>query len=332
MFVSPTVVGEAVIIGSCSGTLYSLDRATGEPIWLYDTAADGSRAQFHGEPLLLGDRLVVPTDSNPKGHLYSFDTASGELLWKTPFRYGVGTTPLLIGERIVVVSMEGDVAAIDSKSGEIAWRVTPVGRLERGLAIASPARAANRIVVADNANQIVALDAANGSTVWRKTLSGRPNTSLVVTGNDVVVGTADGYLHSIAVQSGHVTKRTKLDGMPYGSLTALDGRLLVLVSSRTSRLLALDAASHEVRWQQETPKEWTTYRPLVTGSTVIVGSEEKDLCAFDRATGERRWCRPVGAVPRGLGISPDGTLYVGALSGVVQAFRRHQGEVPAEKQ
>jgi outer membrane protein assembly factor BamB len=52
-----------------------------------------------------------------------------------------------------------------------------------------------------------------------------------------------------------------------------------------------------------------------------VGSEEKDLCAFDRTSGEVRWCRSVGQVPRGLGISDDGILYVGSLSGVVQAFR-----------
>ena len=50
MFVSPTVVGNAVILGSCAGTLYALDRTKGTPIWLYDTRADGSAAQFHGEP------------------------------------------------------------------------------------------------------------------------------------------------------------------------------------------------------------------------------------------------------------------------------------------
>lgn len=229
------------------------------------------------------------------------------------------------------MSVEGDVAAIESNSGKTVWRVTPVGTLKPGLAIPSPAHAANRILVVDNTNQIVALDAANGTTLWRKTLSGRPNTSLLVTGNEVVVGTADGYLHSISVKSGDVMKRTKLDGVPYGSLIGLDERLLVLVSSRTSKLLALDAASHEVRWQQETPKEWTTYRPLVTGSTVIVGSEEKVLCAFDRATGERRWCRAVGQVPRGLGISPDGILYVGSLSGVVQAFPISSAELGLER-
>ncbi|HEX2122070.1 MAG TPA: PQQ-binding-like beta-propeller repeat protein, partial [Thermoanaerobaculia bacterium] len=75
MFVSPTVVGDAVIIGSCSGSLYSLDRTTGKPIWIYDTRADGPPAEFHGEPLLLGDRVVIPTDADPRGHLYSFDRA-----------------------------------------------------------------------------------------------------------------------------------------------------------------------------------------------------------------------------------------------------------------
>ena len=58
MFVSPTVVGNAVMIGSCAGTLYALDRTTGTPIWRYDTKSDGSAAQFHGEPLLIGDHVI----------------------------------------------------------------------------------------------------------------------------------------------------------------------------------------------------------------------------------------------------------------------------------
>ena len=321
MFISPAVAGEAVIIGSCAGTLYSLDRTTGEPIWLYDTSADGPSAEFHGEPLLLGDRVVIPSDSDTTGHLQSFDTASGELLWKVPFDYGIATTPLVIGDRVVVVSAGGDVAAVEPKSGKILWRVSPAGALKPSPYIPSPAHAAHRVFVADNTNQVLALDASNGATLWRQTLSGRPNASLVVIGEDLVAGTDDGCLHWIDASTGAVKRSTKLDGMPHGTPVHADGLLLVLVKSGTGRLVAVDVTSHEVRWEQETPREWTTYRPLVTGSVVIAGNEEKELCAFDRATGERRWCRPVGEVPRGLGISPDGVLYVGSLSGVVQAFR-----------
>ena len=162
MFVSPTVVGNAIILGSCAGSLYALDRTTGAPVWLYDTSADGSAAQFHGEPLLLGDRVIIPTDSDPKGHLYSFDIASGDLLWKVPFDQGVSATPLLIDGRVVAVSAEGEVVAVDPKNGSPIWHEVPAGTLKPLPYIPSPAYAANRIFVADNITNLFSLDAEIG--------------------------------------------------------------------------------------------------------------------------------------------------------------------------
>jgi len=321
VFVSPTVAGDMLIIGSCSGSLYALERTTGKPIWLYDTKMDGSVANFHGEPLLHGERVIIPTDSDPKGHLYSFDIASGDLLWKLPFSYGIASSPLLAGDRVIAVSSEGEVVAVEPKSGEVVWMEAPAGVLKASPFVPSPAHAAKRIFVADNVNRVFALDAATGATVWRTTLAGRPNTSLVVVGNSLVLGTVDGDLHWIDIDSGKVKKRVRVDGMPHGTPILAAPLLFVLATGEKDNLLALDAESGTIRWKQETPKEWTTYRPLVTGSNVIVGSAEKNLCAFDRTSGELRWCRSVGQVPRGLGISDDGILYVGSLSGVVQAFR-----------
>jgi hypothetical protein len=53
---------------------------------------------------------------------------------------------------------------------------------------------------------------------------------------------------------------------------------------------------------------------------VIAGSEEKEVCAFNRSDGALRWCRSIGQIPRGLGIAGD-TLYVGTLSGKVKVYR-----------
>lgn len=309
-----------MIVGSCAGSLYSLDRKTGDTIWIYDTKVDGSAAQFHGEPLVMSDRVVVPTDAEPKGHVYSFETASGDLLWKVPFDNGVATTPLLVGDKLIVVSAGGEVAAIEPKDGKVIWKTKPAGDLKPLPFTPSPAYVANRIIVADNTNQILALDPQDGTTVWRKNLSSRANTALVPVGDLVAVGTSDGQLTWIAGKSGEVQKRVDLGLHPYGTPIRADGLLFFLAGNKSSKLLALDAATGAVRWQQETANEWTTYRPLVTGSVVIAGDSDKTLCAFDRTSGERRWCRPVGQIPRGVGISSDGILYVGSLSGVVQAF------------
>jgi outer membrane protein assembly factor BamB len=332
VFVSPTVVGKAVILGSCAGSLYALDRTTGTLIWRYDTSADGSPAQFHGEPLLIGDRLVIPSDSEPKGHIYSFDSASGDLLWKIAFNHGVAATPLFIDGRVVAVSAEGQVVALDPKNGTVSWQAVPAGVLKPLPNAPSPAYAAKHILVADNTTELFSLDGATGATAWHKTLPARPNTALVIVGNALVVGTEDGYLNWIATDSGEIKKRIRLqEGRPYGTPILASPLLFVLAAGAKGNLVALDAESGAVRWKQETPEEWTTYRPLVTGTTVIVGSTERNLCAFDRTTGAFRWCRSVGQTPRGLGISQDGILYVGSLSGVVQAFRMSAGDTQQTK-
>src|SRR6266446_988914 len=171
------------MVGSCAGTLYALDRTTGTPLWLYDTSADGFAAQFHGEPLLVGGRVIIPTDSEPKGHLYSFDTASGDLLWKVAFNQGVATTPLFIDGHVVVVSAEGEVVAIDPKNGTVVWKEAPAGALKPLPYVPSPAYAAKHIFIADNTGKLFSLDAATGATAWHKTLPARANTALVVVGN-----------------------------------------------------------------------------------------------------------------------------------------------------
>jgi outer membrane protein assembly factor BamB len=143
-------------------------------------------------------------------------------------------------------------------------------------------------------------------------LSARANTSVALVGKNLVLGTTDGFLIWIDTDSGAITKRIKLPGFPYGTLISASSQLFALVKGTTAKLISLDPMTGVVGWERETPKEWTTFRPLVTDSVVIVGSEAKDLCAFNQADGAVRWCRDVGQVPRGLGVSGD-ALYGIAL-------------------
>jgi serine/threonine-protein kinase len=225
-----------------------------------------------------------------------------------------------------VVSADGEVAAIDPKTGRVAWKVAPAGPLKRITYIASPIIARSRIVFADNVGKVFALDGSNGKTVWTTPLAARPNTSLVLVGNTIVIGTMDGFLNWIDSASGAITKRVRLSSFPYGTPISAPPLLFALVGENKSKLVAVDAKSGEVRWERATPKEWTTYRPLVTGSVVIVGTQDKDLCAFNRSDGTQRWCRPIGQIPRGLGTAGD-TLYVGSLSGKVQVYRLGKTDV-----
>jgi outer membrane protein assembly factor BamB len=320
VFISPAVVGDAVMIGSCAGTLYALDRTKGTPIWSYDTKADGEAAQFHGELLLIGDTIVVPTDTDGDGNVYGFDVRTGDMRWKLPFKFGVATTPLLVSGRVIVAAANGDVAAIEPKTGKIAWKVSPAGPIKQSPNVPSPAAIGGRVLVADNTGKMFGLDASSGKTVWTTPLAALPNTSLTVIGKSVVVGTVDNFLNWIEPDSGAITRRTRLTGFGFGTVISAPPLLLVLVKGSTAKLVALDAETGALRWEKETPREWETFRPRVTGSVVIAGNEEKEVCAFNRSDGALRWCRSIGQIPRGLGTAGD-TLYVGTLSGKVQVYR-----------
>lgn len=319
MFIAPAVAGDRLIVASCAGSVYGLDRASGKPVWTYDTAEDGPRAQFHGEALLAGDTLVLPSDAEPSASLYAFDAATGEVRWRVEVEGGVATTPLLAGRSVIAASATGKLMRIDLESGKAAFTVAPAGERPSIPYIPSPAADAKRVYFASNDAKLFALDLATGAVVWKKELPARINTSLALHGGALYAGAA-GALYAFDPSTGEVRRSIPAGGMPYGTLVVTPPLLLALVNGKPARLVALDLATNQVRWERTAEREWTTMKPLVHDGTVIAGTEEKTLCAFALADGATRWCAPVPQIPRGLGTA-GGMLYVGTLNGKVLAYR-----------
>ena len=234
----------------------------------------------------------------------------------------MGTDPVRLDDRsVVVVTPNASIAAIDARNGKIIWTSTPDDGPTADVRMPSPAAAHGRVYAANTRGHVYAIDSPSGKLLWRRDLGSRVNTSLALAGGGLYAGTIDGYLHEIDPASGAVRARVALGGFGFGTLVPKGSLLLTLVQGDTSELVAFETGTKKVRWRRPTPKEWTTYRPLIAGSSVIVGSEERELCSFALDDGDVQWCRPVPGVPRGLGLSSDGLLYVGTLKGKVLAYR-----------
>ena len=312
MFTAPTVVGDVVFVGSCSGVAYAFDRERGTIRWSYDTRQDGGPAQFHGAPAVVGDLLVTGSDTAEPNLLYAFEWESGELRWKTD-RDVIETDVLLAAGNLVGATWNGSLVALDPASGARRWKAA-VEDSRCGRRPHPPALAGDRIFFADGEGALSAIDAATGRVLWRRDL-GCASTAPVVWGEDLLVGLAPGRIVRIRLDDGALVGEREVGGRAHSRLTLAGERLVALVGERD--LVAFDRDLREL-WRRRARSEWSSYRPLVWRGVVVVGDGDGNLFGLDPAEGEIAWTLHVPGVIRGLGADGD-LLFVGTLRGSILA-------------
>jgi outer membrane protein assembly factor BamB len=145
---------------------------------------------------------------------------------------------------------------------------------------------------------------------------------------DVYVGTADGTLHRVAVDSGRVLASRRLDPnlKPSSVPVRTAGSILVLLTDPGADyrvLMAVDPALDRVRWQVKAETSWSTSRVFVWGDVVVLGTSSGDVVGYCKETGARSWTRTVKGPIRAIGGSGN-TLLVGTRTGGLSALSAPQ--------
>ena len=320
MFATPTVVGDVIYVGACSGVFSAIDRSTGTPLWLYDIAADGDAREFHGNPVATKDRVFIPTDGGQVGHIYAFDRVTGDVAWKYAHRgkdnSGFTSDLLLDGDRIIAVTVDERVVALNAASGAELWSFVIEARRRR---VGISAALANGIVFFGSSNGAVyAIDSQTGKQLWKTQLDAPTSTAVAVTGKAIVVGTEGKKLYRLRASDGRVIGSLDLDVVPED--TPATGARGIYVMSET-KVLLVDPNVTRVLWHADSKSKWTSPRPRLWHGLVIVGDRDGTVDALNEATGAVAWSQKVHDNRiRGIG-SDESTLFVGTIDGHVIALR-----------
>ncbi len=137
----PTVVGGRVFLGVDTGSVYSIDAATGCSYWSFQAAGAVRSAITIGPGRGAGESLAYFGDQ--KGNVYALNAASGEPVWKTQVDSHPGAritgapqlyqnrlyVPVASSEEVLAVdasypccTFRGSVAALDAPTGRQIWR------------------------------------------------------------------------------------------------------------------------------------------------------------------------------------------------------------------
>src|ERR1043166_6867727 len=300
---SPAVVSGVVYIGSADGNLYAVDQKTGLQKWKTQT-----RGPVASSPAV-ADGFVFFLSYD--GGLYCLDANSGARKWRfattyerrfeakslhgsTPAEQTVPdphdiflSSPAVFNGRVYFGSSDGNIYALDEKTGVLHWKFET-----KGIVHASPAIAGNTIYIGSWDSYLYALDAETGAEKWR-----------FKTGEDPIIYNQVGFQSSPAV----------VDGVVY-------------VGCRDAHLYAIDARTGRKKWDYPTSKSWVNVTPGVfDGAVYFATGDTRRFHAVEAATGRLRFTVPVLTVIFSSPAIADGLAYFGNLNGSLYAVDLKSG-------
>ncbi|OUD14070.1 outer membrane protein assembly factor BamB [Thioflexithrix psekupsensis] len=209
----PQLAQGVVVARTLDGKLWGIDSRSGQRTWVYERTVPVLTLRGASTPVLVSGAVIAGFDN---GKLAAVQLDNGALLWEASIAVPRGRSelermvdidadPVIMGDVLYVVSYRGRMVAMDLYSGRVLW--------EREMSSHAGLGADNRYVyVTDDQDHVWALDRFTGSAVWKQTkLENRQLTAPVSTGQYVIVGDVEGYLHWMRAEDGQFVGRHQTD-------------------------------------------------------------------------------------------------------------------------
>lgn len=223
--------GDNVIFGSYDETLYCLSRA-GRQIWTFK-----AQGPVNGSPAVIGERtFVAGCDST----LHILDTASGKEVASVDLEGQSGASAAVAGDALYVGTMGSQFKAIDWKKAAVLWTFEDPDSPREFYS--SAAITDKLILVGCRDKRLHAFDRVSGGKVWSFATPGRVDSSAVVAGGRVFVGTLGGRVRAgdggadivrpggllvLDLAKGTELKRYDLDGNVQASPAVVERSLVI---------------------------------------------------------------------------------------------------------
>lgn len=251
---------------------------------------------------------------------YSLGDGQGEAYYRI--------APAIDGDEIFIASVDGGVAALNKKTGKKLWKKAHKLTISGGVGVAS-----SQLYVGTADGQVAVLDRLSGDVQWTAEVGGEVLGAPAGNGSVVVVQTYSGLVHGFNAQSGerlwtYTAQVPRLTMRGTSSPRIVRG--VALVGLANGRIVALDADTGSVRWEQRVSvaQGSTEIERLVdvdgrlllieNDQIVVVNGYQGKVIAIDIASGRPLWAKDnssyVGAA------EALGNVYVVDASGGVSAI------------
>jgi outer membrane protein assembly factor BamB len=291
----PAVAYGRLFLPTFDGRFYALDPSTGKPAWSFTSHRCSWASPAVGGGLVYAT-FLDSTDcgvhaANPTGEVVAFVARTGQVRWARRLA-PTESSPLLADGLVFVGDWDGNVTALDAKTGRTQWVYRADGPVKGSLALDG-----GRVFVGSYGGHVYALAERTGKLAWRASAqprfgsSGRFYSTPAVAYGRVYLGSTDGKVYSFGAGSGRLRWSHSTGGYVYASPAVW--RRLVLVGSYDGSFYAFDAATGDLRWR------FRANGPISGSATVLDGivyfsTLRERTYGLNARTGRLVWSFPDG--------------------------------------
>ncbi|MGC8120493.1 outer membrane protein assembly factor BamB [Marinobacter sp. VGCF2001] len=241
---TPQSNGNLVVVQTTDGRVIAHDAKSGERLWQYEAQVPVLTVRTAAAPLVGGD-IVISSFAN--GRVIALTAADGQPVWQYEVGQPQGRTelerlvdiggqPLVLESAIMVVGYQGKLALVDIRSGQEIWS-------RQASSFHSPAIGNGNIFLSAANGKVLALRGNDRRELWvQDNLSWRQLTRPAVSGDYLVIGDFEGYLHVLSAADGSLQGQRSFDsdGIRVPAQVIDGGNLLVYGNSGKMAVLSIE--------------------------------------------------------------------------------------------
>jgi len=276
----PVAAAGRVFTMDAEGLISAFDAETGRRAWQLQPADLNVDGGLLGGGLAYNGGWLFATMST--GHVLGINASSGTEIWRQSLRLPLRAAPTVADGRVIVVSADNQLYALDGQTGRPSWRHAGFFEGTGLLGGPSPAVADGVVVVPYSSAEVFGLRLDNGRPLWSDTVQRPRRTEALAQINDI-----DGH---------PVIEGDQVYVAGYG------GQMAAIELRRGVRLWDLDLGSTQAPW--------------VAGDFIYALTTRSEVVSLLRENGRIRWVSPLPRLsdpdePTSLPITWTGPLLVG---------------------
>lgn len=237
---APTADDNLIMVNTSRGILLALDQTTGKQVWDISTEVPSLSLRGDSTPSAVAGGVFWGTAN---GRLAAAAIQQGQIVWQQPVGTPQGATeidrlvdvdssPLIIGSMLYTVGINGQLTAIDLRSGQPVWKRKYSSALDM-------TTDGQTIYLDTDHDHLVAVDARSGTELWQNSqLENRLLTAPTLINGELVVGDSEGYLHWLDRTTGEFVAQQEVDdsGFAVGPIALDDGYVIVMRDGSVQKL------------------------------------------------------------------------------------------------